>query len=514
LSPDGHRAVADLYRRARAELASVEPSDRWERLAVRVLEMRLAEELAAHDHLDHLRHLNNIASPLQHLKETFDVMDRTTVQGWENVAERLRGLGGALAGYRRSLEEGKERGLAAAARQVRAVAEEAGVLAGERSQFAGYPAECLGTAPQLADGVAEAADSACGAAGELAAWLEAEYLPHAPEVEAVGEERYLRHARAFLGSALDARETYQWGWEEIGRLGAELERVAADIDPDRSVAGVVDLMKTDPARRAAGLDEFLKIIGDRQEQALAELDGVHFDVPEPIRLVTVNLSPPGGALGAYYLPPSEDFSRPGGIWYSCAMTEVPLYEEISTAYHEGFPGHHLQIGLGLTLADSLSRAHRLWVWYPGYGEGWALYAERLMGELGYFEKPDYLLGMLVSHIFRACRVVIDIGCHLGLPIPPHAPFEPGELWDFDRAVRMLEQVAFQPHDYAVSEVTRYLGWPGQAIAYKVGERAILDLRGELQRRQGSTFDLKEFHQRVLGSGPVGLDLLREQVLEG
>jgi uncharacterized protein (DUF885 family) len=228
--------------------------------------------------------------------------------------------------------------------------------------------------------------------------------------------------------------------------------------------------------------------------------------------VTVNLAPPGGALGAWYINPSSDWERPGSVWYSLGEREmIPVWQEVSTAYHEGFPGHHLQIGTAMWQSDRLSKAHRLLIWYSGYGEGWALYAERLMDELGYFERPDYRVGMLASHIFRAARVVVDIGCHLGYTIPDTAPLHAGETWSYEKAVDYIEQVGLQPRDLAESEVKRYLGWPGQAISYKVGEREILDIRRRLRERDAS-FDLKDFHRRIIEGGEVRLDYLREIML--
>jgi uncharacterized protein (DUF885 family) len=163
----------------------------------------------------------------------------------------------------------------------------------------------------------------------------------------------------------------------------------------------------------------------------------------------------------------------------------------------------------MTLRENLSRAHRLLVWYSGFGEGWALYTERLMDELGYFDQPHYLLGMLASQQMRACRVVIDIGSHLGLRIPESAVVAPGEVWSYDSAVETLHRVAGIPLDVSHSEVKRYLGWPGQAISYKVGERHILRIREEGQRAQGSSFNLKEFHRALLGWGDLRLDYLGE-----
>ena len=159
--------------------------------------------------------------------------------------------------------------------------------------------------------------------------------------------------------------------------------------------------------------------------------------------------------------------------------------------------------------ERLSRFHRMFIWYSGAGEGWALYAERLMDELGYFEKPEYRLGLIASQLFRAVRVVLDIGVQLGLRIPDDAPLHAGEIWAYDPAVDYIEQVGYQPRDMAESEVKRYLGWYGQAISYKVGEREILDIREDAMSRLGTEFDRKDFHRRMLDAGAIRLDHLRE-----
>lgn len=132
-----------------------------------------------------------------------------------------------------------------------------------------------------------------------------------------------------------------------------------------------------------------------------------------------------------------------------------------------------------------------------------------MDELGYFERPEYLLGMLGAQQLRACRVVIDIGCHLGYRIPDRALVGAGDLWSYEHGVETLHRVAGLPRDGSESELKRYLGWPGQAISYKVGERTILDLREAVRLREGSKFNLKEFHRKLLGWGEVRLDYLRE-----
>jgi uncharacterized protein (DUF885 family) len=406
-------------------------------------------------------------------------------------------------------------GRVVARRQVVEAIRQARNHAGDLSHFLTFPATLAAAGvgdAKLAASVATGIDRARGAFAAIADYLESTYLGSARPGDGVGEERYLRLARHFLGSDLDPRRTYEWGWSEVVRLRQRMTATADEILPGGGIAATLELLLTDPGRAAHSQAEFRDLMFARQVTALAELDGVHFDVPEPIRTIDVKMTPPGGSLGAYYNGPSEDFSRPGTVWWSKGdVQHIPLYDEVTTAYHEGFPGHHLQYGIQVTAGDRISRYQRLVVWYSGSGEGWALYAEDLMEELGYLEKPDYVLGKLASEMLRACRVVIDIGSHLDLAIPAGQPFHPGERWSFDTGVDMLERYAGQGHDISVSEMNRYLGWPGQAISYKVGQQAIRDLRAVAQRSAGGSFDLKGFHARLLEVGAVGLDTLRSHV---
>jgi uncharacterized protein (DUF885 family) len=501
-------------------LAAADPGDdrrRFAALARRVMAEYLRERLDDHAHHEHLLDLNNIESPFQHLRMVFDVMDTGTAPGWEAIATRLETLDRAEGSYRAALEEGRRTRRLVARRQVQAVIEQARHLAGDASFFltllGAYEATGFATAPGRAR-LALAVEHARRVVGAFGDYLEHTYLPDARVEDAVGRDRYLRLARRFLGATIDPIETHAWGWSEVRAIEAKMAQVAAQISPGASVPEVIALLRTDPERSAADPAEFLRLMAERQQRALDDLDGTHFDIPPPIRRIEVKLAPPGGALGAYYLPPSEGFKRPGTVWYAPGDRQrFPLFDEITTAYHEGFPGHHLQCSLQVYLDDRLSRLHRFLVCYAGHAEGWALYAEQLMDELGYLERPDYVLGMLTAKLMRAYRVALDIGMHLDLPIPEGAPLHPGERWTYDRAVEYLQERAFFPIENARSEATRYLGWPGQAISYKVGERVFLELRAALRERQGAAFDLKAFHARVIGSGSVGLDLLRELTLE-
>jgi uncharacterized protein (DUF885 family) len=288
--------------------------------------------------------------------------------------------------------------------------------------------------------------------------------------------------------------------------------VAERILPGATVPEVIDHLERDPARSIEGVDAFRAWLQDLLDHTIAELDGVHFDIPEPVKRVEAMIAPPGGAAAMYYTGPSEDFSRPGRTWYpTLGRTVFPLWGEVSICYHEGVPGHHLQIGQVRYLADRLTRYQRTLAGSSGHAEGWALYAERLMGELGYLDDPAYELGMLRAQAMRAVRVIVDIGLHLGLSIPAGESYHPGERWTPELALPFVIEHSYFPPDFMASEVDRYLGLPGQAISYKVGEREWLAARDDARAREGAGFDLKAFHQRALDLGPMGLTQLRREL---
>ena len=513
LSPDQHHEAADLFQATRVELLPhIEDPNPVESFAARVLVADLDERINLHDIKKYRRDLNHLASPFQDVRDVFDVMPRATAEDWENIRARLGGFSETLEGYRRSLEEGVVASDTVAVRQAESLLTQVETAASDESMFLAFVDEAASTGVD-AEAIATAVDSARSGCADLARWLRSAYLPAARSEDAVGEEEYVRGASEFLGMDLDPHETYEWGWDEIHRIRAEMVGTSSEIEPDMSLQEVVDLLKTDPSRSAATREEFTEFVSLLQQDAIKQLDGKHFSVPDELKVVTVSIAPPGVPLGAWYHGPSEDFSRPGSIWYAPGERErLPYWQEVSTGYHEGFPGHHLQVGTAVLLKDQLSRFHRLGIWKAGSGEGWALYAERLMDELGFFEKPEYRLGLLASQLFRSIRVVVDIGCQLEKTIPDHAPMHAGDIWNYDRAVDYMNIVGLQPRDVSESEVKRYLGWYGQAISYKVGEREILKMRDQVIAKEGAAFDRKGFHKRVLEAGAIRLDQLWEEVV--
>lgn len=511
---EGHAARMDLVRRYRAAFAAhAAHPDPKQKLAARVMLGSLDEELAADAAGEQFRDLAHMVSSFQRVGSTFDLMKKHDEEAWRAVCARLESVDQPYTQLRERLHVGRERGYQVAARQVRSVADQARRFSAPDSAFDRLARQGAAAFPELAVRLEAAVLHAKSTAHAFAEHLERDVLPGAPTEDGVGLERYRPALDRAMGLDLDPMEAYAWGWEELFRLVSEMKRLGEQILPGASLEEVTHLLETDPARAAHSPEAFLERIRERLTDARERLSGVHFDVDPRIVELSVDLAPVGTPSSAYYQPPSEDFSRPGGVRYAFGdQTFFPLYQQISTAYHEGFPGHHLQIGTAMTRADSLSRAHRLLVWYSGYGEGWAMYTECLMGELGFFEKPEYELGMLAKQLYRAARVVVDIGLHLGLRIDSASALDPGEAWTFERAANFMRVYGHRTPAQADSEVMRYLGWPGQAPTYKLGEREIVQLRNEARSRVGNAFSLRDFHARVIGNGALRIDLLRELVL--
>ena len=509
-SPAGSEARHALDRETIKELSRQQATNGTDRRAAEVMRERLQVAIDQHEAGDHLRDLRIIGSPFGWIRQCFDLMPRESANDWEVIATRMERVPQALSSLEAALREGARTGIVAARRQALACAEQGSTWSGERSAKPFFLAlvdrsQDKPLSDSLRQRLKTAADDAAAAYSRAAQFLRREYAPKAAEKDAVGRERYGISARAFLGMDLDLDEAYRWGWQELHRIESRMREVAQRILPGQSLAAVVKLLETDPARALHGEDRLRQWLQELMDRTISELDGKHFDIPQPIKRVEAMIAPPGGAAAMYYTRPSEDLKRPGRTWYpTLGKTTFPLWGEVSTAYHEGVPGHHLQLGTIAYLGDSLNRFVRVAAFIPGLSEGWALYAERLMGELGYLDVPDYELGMLRAQAMRATRVIIDIGTHLELQIPQDENYHPGERWSPPLMLPFALQHAYESEDFMRSEVDRYLGWPGQAICYKIGERVWLGVRDDARARLGKAFDLKAFHARALNLGPMGL----------
>ena len=498
-SPDGFEARHELAERTLAELTASATDTDTERRAAAVLRDRLEIELAraVAGYVD--ADLNTIDSAPQRLRQAIEVLDQGERTVVADMRSRLAGIPDALAGLRVSLERGRQQGRVSAVRQVVNCARQS-------KEFADY----LGTLPA---GYRAETERAGAALVEFASYLTETLAPAAPTRDAVGRERYAVEARNFLGSEIDLLETYEWGWQELARLEAEMRAVGAEIRPGEPLPAVLAALDADPAYRSAGPEQFRAWIQELADKAIADLDGTHFDIPEPLRRLDCRV--PGSNTGIYYLAPAEDLSRPGTVWYSVTEEEPVTWSAPSVMFHEGAPGHHLQLGLNVLNTRTLNRFQRLSAeLHVGHSEGWGLYAERLMDELGYYELPAHRMGMLAGgQQLRAARVIVDIGLHLELSIPRGVGFHDSEPWTPDLAVEFVRDRSgsIGGEEFARFQVDRYLGLPGQAIAYKVGERVWLAARAAARARQGSRFDLRTFHSTALDLGPMGLDLLTTEL---
>lgn len=517
-SPDGHAARAQLTRTARDAVTAATAADPAARVAQAVFAERTGVELELHEAGLDESSLNVIESPVQGLRQVFDLMPTETPDDWATVAARLARIPDAVANVRVSLVRAADRGQVSALRQVTKVAEQCDTWsgrAGRKSFFHTLIADAgrAGVAEPLRRQLDAAADAAAGAYADLAGFLRDELAPKAPKRDAVGEQAYRLWSRYFTGARLDLAEAYEWGWQEFTRIETEMKQVADRIVPGGTIADAAAALDADPRYQLRGrtaLQEWMQRLSDT---ALTELRGTHFELPDEIMKLECLIAPPGGGVGAYYTGPSEDFSRPGRMWWSIPADreEFATWREVSTVYHEGAPGHHLQIATAVHQRESLNRYQRMMAFTSGHAEGWALYAERLMRELGYLADDGNLLGMLDSHLFRAARVIVDIGMHLELVIPAGTGFHEGERWTPDLGLEFMLTRTITDPAHVRDEIDRYLGWPGQAPAYKLGERLWLQAREEARSREGDAFDLKRFHTRALGMGGMGLDTLREQL---
>lgn len=510
-SPDGHAAFADAARAVRRRLQHVQPVDAVDVVThaelVRTLDLQLEEHEAGTWRQD----LNVIASPVQDVRDVFDLMGTDDVDDLAHVATRLANAPGALAGYVESLRSGIRAHDTPARRQVLEVAEQAR----RQARAGGFFDDLARTTPASGDVPAalrtdleRGAAQARAAYGALADFLAEELLPAARGRDACGRDRYALASRGFLGAAVDLEETYDWGLEELDRMVREQEAVAQEVLPGATVAEAVAHLESSPEHRLVGTHALQRWMQETSDRAVEELSRTHFDVPEEMRTLECRIAPTQEG-GIYYTPPSDDFARPGRMWWSVpeGVTEFDTWRELTTVYHEGIPGHHLQCGYAVWNADELNAWRRGALWTSGHGEGWALYAERLMADLGYLDDPADRLGMLDGQRMRAARVVLDLGVHLELPRP-----DGDGPWTAEHAFAFMAEHVNMSEPFVRFEVNRYLGWPGQAPSYKVGQRIWEQVRDAWVADRGPTADLRTFHRDALRLGSVGLDTLRSALV--
>ncbi|NUR47942.1 MAG: DUF885 domain-containing protein [Hamadaea sp.] len=514
LSPEGFAAQADLTRRTVAELNATEPVGDNEFVAREAMLERLNLLLARYEAGEDESEINVISSAIHGVRQVFDLMPTEGEEAAVNIAARMELIPAAVEQYQRTVLKAAAEGHISARQQIIEVAKQCDIWTDPAGDdFYHGLARRLNASGALGDRLTQAATAATAATSSFGDFLRTELAPKGREKQAAGRERYALASQYFLGAQVDLDETYAWGFEELHRLETEMRAVSAEIaGPGASIDDAVTKLDDDPKYRIDGKDAFREWMQSLAERAIADLNGTHFDIPQPIQRIEACLAPTSDG-GIYYTGPSEDFSRPGRMWWAVpqGIDSFSTWREVTTVYHEGVPGHHLQVAQTAYRSELLNRWQRLLCWCSGHGEGWALYSERLMDDLGYLADPADKLGMLDGQAFRAARVIVDIGMHLELEIPRDNPFgfHPGERWTPELGWEFMRAHCRVPDENLRFELNRYLGWPGQAPSYKVGERIWLQARDDAKRRKGADFDLKTFHRDALNLGSLGLDPLQK-----
>ena len=516
-SPQGRARVADALRHGLAELDRTPLRDGADRRAAAVMRDRLQVWLASATAQDWARQLDaGFLAPPAMDRIALATAPLAVADDAELLASRLTGVPDGMQGYAAALQVGLDQGRPGAGvlaeRLVAMLRASARSDGGYFGGLAAKAASLAGVDTRTARHLHKAGRAADGAYDQLAEWLEHEYLPRAAPDPAVGPERYERALHEHLGLTADPVELAAWGWDELDRLEREMRRVAAAGWPGLALAEVVDRLDHDPGEPSAAVPaELLDWLGQLDQQVARQL-GEEFDIPPQLSVLRHELAPPGSAAGAYYQPPAEDGARPGVVVWTMPAGRVPLWRWQTFSHHEGMPGHHLELGGVRFLPAPLSRFQTGLGEISGYTEGWGLYAERLMDELGAFDRPATRLGFLISQTFRAVRVVADTGLHLSLRVPASlADPTAGQVITPQVAVGLLVRHGWQTQDSAESEVLRYLGCPAQAVAYKIGEREWLRVRAQARHRIPGLTN-RQFHAAALQLGPLPLRHLEPEVL--
>jgi uncharacterized protein (DUF885 family) len=463
---------------------------------------------------DYYYDLNSIECSFHRITNTFDFMIYSP--NWSNIISRLEKLHDTFKQYIYCLDEGRRLNHLVSKRQVYAV------LKHTKKYTKTYGESLINKCPaDLKPKVSQLIHQIRSHTFPMfMSYLKRFYLPSASIHDSV-KDRYTYYVRFNVGKKIDLKQVYLNGFKEIYTLIQEINTVAKLINPTLDYTNIYEYCKTN-GEKVANIREFIARIHTIQKQAIQKLDN-YFDIPEKAKIVDIKESPLD-TITAYYYPPSSGFTRPGTIYYKFEENKlIELFKEVTIAYHEGFPGHHLQLSIQVANDKKLNSISRLLSESSGFCEGWALYSERLMYELNMFDKPEYIIGMLFASLHRACRIVIDIGIHCEWSIPEDSFFKPNHKWNYDLGVSCLVEIAKLNRSYAKDEVTRYCGIPGQALCYKIGEWAIRDYRRKYFEKvhnihidtilngQNKTFNplivqyLKEFHKIVLNYGSVTLE---------
>jgi uncharacterized protein (DUF885 family) len=456
--------------------------------------------------------INQLEGIHQDIPRTLSLMPAATIQDYENMAARLEAVPALVDQTIALLRAGLDAGMTPPRIAIRDVpAQVAGLLVDDPmtsrmlAAFTRVPPSIPGADRDrlTARAVAAYRDRVAPAFRELHEFLRDTYLPACREDIAAsalpdGAALYTYNAQWHTTTTLTPEEIHQIGLDEVARIRAEMDRVMADASFTGGFDAFIRFLRTDPRfyhDTAEALLAEYRDIAKRADPALAPLFGRLPRTPYGVREIPAEIAP--SQTTAYYEPGALGVGRAGNMYANTYMLSMrPRWEMEALTLHEAVPGHHLQIALAQEMEGLPEfRSHSS---YTAYVEGWALYAERLGEEMGFYQDPYSKFGQLTYQMWRAVRLVVDTGMHaLG--------------WSRQQAIDYFAANAPKTQQDIIVEIDRYIVWPGQALGYKIGELKIRELRATAERLLGDRFDIRAFHDEVLGQGAVPLDVLEARI---
>ena len=458
----------------------------------------------------HLIALNMRSGP-QHRHSMIGTLPMESAQDHEDWLNRLRGLPEQLSQYQGLLSEGISRDRTQAQIVMSRVPSQIANLITEQASDSPFY-RAFATMPEEIDPDTQASLKSAAAAvieeqinpalQALLDFLESDYLPAArpPGIGALpgGKQVYSRLAQHFTTTELTPDEIHEIGLREVARIRGEMETVINTVGFEGDIAAFNEFLRTDPQfyyETPEALLEGYQAVSKRLDPGLVNLFGKLPRAPYGVRPIPDEEAP--DTTTAYYMRPAIDGSRPGWYYVNLYQPEVrPKFEMEVLSVHESVPGHHLQISLAQELTG-LPEFRRNGG-FTAFIEGWGLYSERLGYDMGLYEDPYSRYGQLVYDMWRAVRLVVDTGIHyFG--------------WSRQKAIDYFIANAAKSEADIINEIDRYIGWPGQALAYKIGQMKMLELRGEAETALGEDFDIRAFHDQLLGAGALPLDILERRM---
>jgi len=427
-----------------------------------------------------------------------------TPEGVANVLARLESLPQLIAQVQALLAEGLAEGVTHPRVAIRDLASQIEACASTDPASNAFLAELKASAREAA--VPVVMEKVAPAFAALAAWVAETYVPGARESIAAtdlpeGSNWYAHNVATSTTTDLTPEEIHEIGLSEVARIREAMEAVRSEVGFKGDLTAFFDHLRTDLQWFYTDADDLLAAYRDickRIDPALCRLFGTLPRLPYGVQAVPAHVE--RSQTTAYYMPGAPEANRPG--WYYANTYDLasrPKWEMEALTLHEAVPGHHLQIALAQELTD-VPRFRRGWSAYTAFVEGWALYAESLGPDLGLYQDPYSRFGQLTYEMWRAIRLVVDTGMHaLG--------------WSRQRAIDYFTANAGKAGHDIIVEVDRYIAWPGQALAYKIGELKFKELRAAVEQAEGDAFDVRAFHDFVLGAGALPLDILTTRVRE-